>query len=485
MVSGVDSPKGKDKTSAQPSAEPESEPPTPKRRTRVRNKRAIFTRVESVAINSLVPFHKNPRRGNVDAIAESLRENGQFQPLVVNKGTKTGRTNEILAGNHTWKAAKQLKWLKVGVVYVDVDDDEAKRIMLAANRTNDLSSYDAELLADILDSIPDVTGTGYSEPDAKAIIDSVKQQEMAAVEAVVRPKVDLTQGLPDPFDDTDDVDDTMGGPIDMELSPDIHKDMSEQISGIVQLTDEMDYDYEGDWDIPHLRDDLLVRPGDLPDKLAAWAGSATKYDPVKDWPEEDQWWLYNYGIDSTAGMRDISKVIVSFFCWDDYFVGWWTYPGRYVSKLLNSGIQMAVTPDFSQWRNEPRVVSLWSFYKTMWMGRYFQEAGISVIPNLVWRFGDHEWLKQVILPHMPKKVPVMALGLEFFQMENQDELDSLATTVKLACDTCKVEVLLVYGSERAKEVADTFNIKAEVRWVESRLKALGDKARLRQKRVTL
>ena len=79
--------------------------------------------VEKVPIDELNPYHRNPRRGEVAKIAESLRARGQYRPIVVNRGTKTEHVNEILAGNHTWQAAKSLKWDTIQVVFVDVDAD--------------------------------------------------------------------------------------------------------------------------------------------------------------------------------------------------------------------------------------------------------------------------------------------------------------------------------------------------------------------------
>ena len=65
------------------------------------------------AVGELQPFHKNPRRGNVEMIAESLQINGQYRAIVVNVGTHTGRPLEVLAGNHTLAAAKQLGWKQI------------------------------------------------------------------------------------------------------------------------------------------------------------------------------------------------------------------------------------------------------------------------------------------------------------------------------------------------------------------------------------
>ncbi|ASR83886.1 ParB-like nuclease domain protein [Arthrobacter phage Shrooms] len=118
-----------------------------------------------VAVASLNPYYKNARHGDVNAIAESLKTLGQFKPVVVNTGTLTGRPEEILAGNHTHAAAKSLGWDEIDAVYVDVDDEKAAKIVLADNRTSDLSSYDNDALADLLGTLGDYSGTGFTEAD--------------------------------------------------------------------------------------------------------------------------------------------------------------------------------------------------------------------------------------------------------------------------------------------------------------------------------
>lgn len=126
--------------------------------------------------STLTPFHKNPRRGNVPAIAESLARNGQFRPIVVNAGTHTGRPNEVLAGNHTLLAALMLEEEGRGLdggldcYVVDVTDQEAERIVLADNRTADLGSYDNADLVELLKGMDgDLSGTGYADDDLELL----------------------------------------------------------------------------------------------------------------------------------------------------------------------------------------------------------------------------------------------------------------------------------------------------------------------------
>lgn len=123
--------------------------------------------VESVDIDTLKPHPDNPRNGDVDAIAESLNTNGQYKPIVVAKdGT-------VLAGNHTYAAAMQLSWPTLQVVRLPIapGSKEARRIMLADNRTSDLGRYDEAHLLEVLQDgfSDDLLGTGYTTADLEAL----------------------------------------------------------------------------------------------------------------------------------------------------------------------------------------------------------------------------------------------------------------------------------------------------------------------------
>jgi ParB-like chromosome segregation protein Spo0J len=126
-------------------------------------------KVEQVAVSELRTYYLNPRRGNVAVIAESLRVNGQYRALCANRGTHTGRPNEVLAGNHTLIAARDLGWGTVAVTFVDVDNDQAARIVAVDNRSADLGTYDAPALAALLGDLPSLEGTGYTADDLAAL----------------------------------------------------------------------------------------------------------------------------------------------------------------------------------------------------------------------------------------------------------------------------------------------------------------------------
>lgn len=134
-----------------------------------RGYREVLT-ITEMPLTDLQPYYKNPRRGNTKAIAESLRVNGQYKPIVVNLGGLTGRPMEILAGNHTYAAAVELGWDTIQASTVDVDDEGAARIVLADNRTADLGTYDNDSLAELLQGLSDLEGSGYSDRDLQALL---------------------------------------------------------------------------------------------------------------------------------------------------------------------------------------------------------------------------------------------------------------------------------------------------------------------------
>lgn len=115
-----------------------------------------------VPIVDLAPSEGNPRRGDVAAIRESLREFGQVQAILVDE---TGR--RIVAGEHRVLAAYEEGWTHVAAIPAEFKDEAAKRrYLLADNRTHDRGSYDlAELDRQLraLQAEATLEGTGYSD----------------------------------------------------------------------------------------------------------------------------------------------------------------------------------------------------------------------------------------------------------------------------------------------------------------------------------
>ena len=131
-------------------------------------------KIETVPIGTLKHHPKNPRKGDVKSITESIEHNGFYGVVVAQKST-----GYVLAGNHRMMAAKAAGLDSLPVAYVDVDDATALKILLADNRTNDLATYDnkelAELLADVSNTIG-LDGTGFDEAFLDGLIGELAQE---------------------------------------------------------------------------------------------------------------------------------------------------------------------------------------------------------------------------------------------------------------------------------------------------------------------
>lgn len=122
----------------------------------------------------LQPIHDAKRhpdnawQGDVESIVESMQANGVYRPIIVQAST-----GYILAGNHTWEALLHENQRLAPMVRVDVDDDTARRILLADNRTAQRGRYDEgdllALLQEASDSTMGLIGTGWEEPELQAL----------------------------------------------------------------------------------------------------------------------------------------------------------------------------------------------------------------------------------------------------------------------------------------------------------------------------
>lgn len=137
--------------------------------------------VISLPIVSLRPYLKNPRKNDsaVDAVANSIREFGFRQPIVVD-------TNMVVIVGHTrLKAAKKLGMDEVPVIIADMTEEQARAYRLVDNKTNELSEWDMEALRLEIDGLEaDLAAFGF---DLEA---DLKQFDVNGIEAPELPDGD-------------------------------------------------------------------------------------------------------------------------------------------------------------------------------------------------------------------------------------------------------------------------------------------------------
>ena len=117
-----------------------------------------------IPIDEVSQHPQNPNNGDVEVVADSILANGFYNPVVVQEST--GR---IVAGNTRYAALLSLGETRIPVVSVDIDDDQAIRLLIVDNRTSELGVRDAHELAALLKTLnasdEGLAGTGYTPDD--------------------------------------------------------------------------------------------------------------------------------------------------------------------------------------------------------------------------------------------------------------------------------------------------------------------------------
>lgn len=131
-------------------------------------------------LEELKPHPENPRRGDVAIVKTSLERFGQQKPVITDRDDH----DLIVAGNHTYFAARSLGWTHLAAVELWTEAQEGERYMLIDNRTSDSSSYDRETLLQMLDEQPeeDILATGFTVAEREKLRKEVEEERKARAE---------------------------------------------------------------------------------------------------------------------------------------------------------------------------------------------------------------------------------------------------------------------------------------------------------------
>lgn len=94
--------------------------------------------------------------------------------------------------------------------------------------------------------------------------------------------------------------------------------------------------------------------------------------------EVDNWISFNFA----RGCEEPEKHGIHFFVDDYQFMRLWKNPDAYNDML--SRFQVVCTPDFSTYTDFPKAIQIYNHYRKHWLGAYWQEHNIKVIPTISW-----------------------------------------------------------------------------------------------------
>ena len=131
-----------------------------------------------VPVSSLTIDPSNARKHgekNLAAIAASIKQFGQVEPLVVQKGT--GR---VIGGNGRLEVMRAAGETECDVIELEISDERATALGIALNRTGELAEWNDETLARLLQELPaDLQSiAGFDEDDLSELITRLTPTEV-------------------------------------------------------------------------------------------------------------------------------------------------------------------------------------------------------------------------------------------------------------------------------------------------------------------
>jgi hypothetical protein len=135
-----------------------------------------------------------------------------------------------------------------------------------------------------------------------------------------------------------------------------------------------------------------------------------------------------------------TNATVHFYEYDDEFDEVWRKPKAYIAKLAQ--YKQALTADFSVYANMSLSMQIFNVYRNRWLGCYWQENGLTVIPSVSW---SDEWSYEFCFDGIQKGAVVAVSTLGNYDNEKQ-YLDGF----KLMCEKIEPERVICYARPFSK-----------------------------------
>ena len=394
--------------------------------------------VRIMAASELTPDANNANRGNSRG-RQMVKDS--FKRLKAGRSIVLDRDGRVIAGNKSLEAYMANGGERVIVIPSDGDyliahqrQDldleeglEARELAFADNRTAQVGiEFDPVRITDAIQVGVDLTPywSGHELDQLFQAVNSVAEETGPAVDE-------------DGIAQVDDIED-----VEVELE------------GALQLRKDMRFPSEAVHDIPEFLPGMLA---EIPEPLRTWAGDdVMEYDPA-------YYHLLTYGY----GFRGVNvrRAVMSFYVDDDKFENVWFDPDIYVGRLLNLGIPTCVSPNFSLWSDAPEATNIYQTYRARWVGRYMQEAGLKLIPDVNW---CDERSFRYCFAGIPQNPP--AISIQVQTASEPDEIAVLLTGITSAINVIKPQSMLIYGGgNKIKErIATILPRQLYTVWVENR-----------------
>ncbi len=97
----------------------------------------VETKTNKLSLSEIVPNRYQPRKNfdeeNLEDLANSIKERGVIQPIIVRKSNRDNSKYEIIAGERRWLAARKAGLHDIPVVMTDADDLKSLEFAIVEN----------------------------------------------------------------------------------------------------------------------------------------------------------------------------------------------------------------------------------------------------------------------------------------------------------------------------------------------------------------
>jgi len=312
-----------------------------------------------VSLDDLKPNEYNPKKislKELNNLEKSIKEFGIVDPLIVNSAEN--RKNVIIGGHQRYKVYKKLKFKEVPVIYVNIPDIEKEK-ELCLRLTKNTGEWDFDLLADFDKNL--LEQVGFNKDELKNIFD---------LDSII-------------------------------TLDDLEKEKEKiKISNVYELSDKvLNFESDNEYDIPNLREDRMIKklPGkELIIDTFFRTGNIVLFSKRR----------YYKG--------DKLKALLCFYEFDEKFDVFWYETKKIAEEILKDKWFGVITPNWSLYRTAPVAFQIFNVFKSRYIGRYLQELGLNIIPDV--NFSDEKSYKFCLLG-IPKDLNYISIQAQTLYTE--------------------------------------------------------------------
>lgn len=293
----------------------------------------------------------HPQR-QLKALNASLDENGWAGAAVYNE-----RTGKLIDGHARKKQAIERNELLPVMVGSWTEEEEA-RLLLTLDPMSAMAETDTTLLRKLTD---EVSGTLQElDDDNSATLATVARDlETFASNVDAGQQSSFLPEIIKPAKQRDD-EDTL-------------EKTSDQLPGVKDLKTELEYKWELPYDMPGLLPNMLL---ECPEPIRTWVGDdATKGNRKLD---------HYLHIVRAGNVHNLpfDRVLFCHYTDDAYLESYWEDIAGTTVKMLNRKGVGCTGMDLSIGHNMPKAYRIFNKYRNNYIMRYWQEAGLPVIPSV-------------------------------------------------------------------------------------------------------